>query len=89
MKQDQKNLSSDKDYREKVFGKFYSMATGEVLALSEMVSPETMSDFIQTSKQLIDEDLMPDHYMEFSCDYSQIKKKAKMPLHNEANQKSY
>lgn len=78
MKQDQKNLSSDRSYREKVFGKFYSMATGEVLTLSEMVSPETMSDFIQTSKQLIDEDLMPDHYMEFSDDYSQIKKKAKI-----------
>jgi len=78
MKQDQKNLSSDRSYREKVFGKFYSMATGEVLTLSETVSPETMSDFIQTSKQLIDEDLMPDHYMEFSDDYSQIKKKAKI-----------
>lgn len=78
MRQDQKNLSSDKDYREKVFGKFYSMATGEVLTLSEAVSPETMSDFIQTSKQLIDEDLMSDHYMEFSDDYSQIKKKVKL-----------
>jgi len=78
MKQDQKNLSSDRSYREKVFGKFYSMATGEVLTLSETVSPETMSDFIQTTKQLIDEDLMPDHYMEFSDDYSQIKKKAKI-----------
>lgn len=78
MKQEQKNLSSDRSYREKVFGKFYSMVTGEVLTLSEMVSPETMSDFIQTSKQLINEDLMPDHYMEFSDDYSQIKKKAKL-----------
>lgn len=68
----------NQSYRDKVFGKFYSMATGEVLTLSEMVSPETMSDFIQTSKQLIDEDLMQDHYMEFSDDYSQIKKKAKL-----------
>lgn len=78
MKQDQKNLNFEKEYREKVFGKFYAMATGNVIILSEIVSPENLSIFIQTSKQLIDEDLMPDHYMEFSDDYSQLKKKPKI-----------
>ncbi len=67
----------NQSYRDKVFYKFQSMGEGEVFDLHIHVSPENFGTFIATSKQLIDEDLMPDHYMEFSDDYSQIKKKAK------------
>lgn len=64
-------------YRDKVFYKFQTMQENEVFDLHIHVSPENYGTFIETSKQLIDEDLMPEHYMEFSDDYSRIKKKAK------------
>jgi len=63
--------------RDAIFKKFVELPVGEPYKIQEKVSPENQQLFIETSKQLIDEDLLPDHYLEFSDDYSQIKKKLK------------
>lgn len=63
--------------RDAIFTKMLELPVGQVYDINEKVKPENRKVFIETSKQLIDEDLMPDHFMEFSDDYSQLKKKLK------------
>lgn len=64
--------------RDAIFTKMLELPVGQVYDIHEKVKPENRKVFIETSKQLIDEDLMPEHYMEFSDDYSQLKKKLKI-----------
>jgi len=63
--------------RDAIFTKLLQLPIGEVYDIHQKVKPENRKTFIDEVKQLIDEDLMPNHYIEFSDDYSMLKKKAK------------
>ena len=68
--------------RDAIFTKMLELPVGQVYDIHQKVKPENRAVFIETSKQLIDEDLMPDHFMEFSDDYSMLKKKVKIRSNN-------
>jgi len=66
------------EYRDRVFLQFLTMEVGEEFDLSVNVNPKNMELFVDTCKQLIDEDLMPLHQIEFNDAYTIIKKKPKV-----------
>jgi len=68
--------------RDAIFKKFSEIPQGEAFDIHQKVKPENRTAFIETVKELIQEDLMPLHYLEFSCDYSQLKKKPKIFSNN-------
>lgn len=49
----------------------------EPLIISERVRPERREIFITHTKEFIDWDMSPDYYLEFSNDYTTIKKQKK------------
>jgi hypothetical protein len=66
------------EYRDRVFLQFLTMEVGEEFDLVANVNSKNMDLFIETCKQLIDEDLMPLHYILFSDNYTSMKKKLKI-----------
>lgn len=66
------------EYRDRVFLQFLTMEEGEEFDLIANVNSKNMELFIATCKQLIDEDLMPLHQIEFNDAYTKIKKKPKV-----------
>lgn len=66
------------EYRDRVFLQFLTMEEGEEFDLIANVNSKNMELFIATCKQLIDEDLMPLHYMLFNDQYTSMKKKPKV-----------
>jgi hypothetical protein len=65
-------------YQDIVFNIFSEMKENEILDYQKIVSPENTSKFIQVAKDFIKLDPLPYHYLEFSDDYSLLKKKAKV-----------
>lgn len=65
-------------YQDMVFEIFSNMTETEIMTIEKVVSPENISKFIQVAKDFIKLDPLPHHYMEFSDDYSMIKKKVKV-----------
>jgi len=66
------------EFRDRVFLQFLTMKEGEEFDLIANVNSKNMELFIATCKQLIDEDLMPLHYMLFNDQYTNMKKKLKV-----------
>jgi hypothetical protein len=69
-------------YQDIVFNIFSEMKENEILDYQKIVSPENTSKFIQVAKDFIKLDPLPDHYLEFSDDYSLLKKKPKVSSPN-------
>ena len=66
------------EFRDRVFLQFLTMKEGEEFDLIANVNSKNMELFITTCKQLIDEDLMEFHQIEFNDAYTKIKKKPKV-----------
>ena len=73
--------------RDAIFTKMLELPVGEIYDIHQKVKPENRPVFVETVKQLIDEDLMPDHFLEFSDDYTLLKKKPKQ-THYKTNRNS-